>query len=100
MSAITQIRALGGVVGIAIVTNILKSHLRHALVGATLPPIALNALLESPYAIATLPIGVQGVVREVFADAYRKQLRAVLALSVVQVLCVSVMIERKLRKVV
>jgi hypothetical protein len=100
MSAITQIRALGGVVGIAIVTNILNSHVRHALTSIPLSGEALDALLKSPYAISTLPAVAQPIVRQIFADAFRKQLGAVLAFSVVQLLCVGTMIERRLRKVV
>lgn len=100
MSGITQIRALGGVVGVAIVTNIFNSHVRHALTSTALPPEALDALLQSPYAISSLPVAAQQVVKDVFADGYRKQLRAVLAMSVLQVLCVGGMVERQFRKVV
>ncbi|KAF2656601.1 MFS multidrug transporter-like protein [Lophiostoma macrostomum CBS 122681] len=100
MSSVTQIRALGGVVGVAIVTNIFNAHVRNGLQDVNIPSSALNLLLQSPYAVSELPIEVQDSVKEVFAEGYRKGLRVLTAFSAVQVLSVVGMIEPRFRKVV
>ena len=89
MGAITQIRALGGVVGIAIATNLFNTHLRDAFAtSGVLSPNILPALLHSPYAIAQLPAATQETAREVFAGGYAMQMKTMVAFAVVQVLSV------------
>lgn len=98
MAAVTQFRAIGGVVGLSIGTNVLNSHVK-SIFGSILSAEQLSSLLESTEIIAKLPESLQAVVRSTFADGYNLQMRAMIAFSAGQILMLALMWEQKLRRV-
>ena len=75
MGAVTQFRALGGVVGLSIGANVLNSHVKSSL-AHLLSPEQLGGILESTEIIAKLPESLQFMIRKTFADGYNLQMKA------------------------
>ena len=98
MAAITQFRALGGVVGLAIAANVLNNHVR-AVLSVVLSPAQLGALLQTSAAMGMLPEALQVVVRETFSDGYNLQMRVMIGFGAAQILSLILMWEKKLRRV-
>ena len=98
MGAITQFRAFGGVVGLAVATNALNSLINSRL-SSVLTADQLASLLESVQTVATLPPSLQGTVRSAFADGYNLQMRIMIGFSAAQVLALALMLERNARRV-
>ncbi|KAH6675884.1 hypothetical protein B0J14DRAFT_587496, partial [Halenospora varia] len=98
MGAITQFRALGGVIGLAIATNAFNDYVQSEL-SHRLTPSDLKSLLQSvTTTIGLLPVEVQTIVRSTFASAYDLQMKIMIGFAVAQTLAVSLMWERKLRR--
>ncbi|KAH8645580.1 major facilitator superfamily domain-containing protein [Tricladium varicosporioides] len=98
MGAITQFRALGGVIGLAIATNAFNDYVQSEL-SHRLTPSVLKSLLRSvTTTIGLLPIEVQTAVRLAFASAYDLQMKIMIGFAVSQTLAVGLMWERKLRR--
>ncbi|TVY46233.1 Efflux pump FUS6 [Lachnellula cervina] len=98
MGAITQFRALGGVIGIAITTNVFNNYIRSRL-SNQLTTDQLSHLLQSvTTAISSLPLDMQKVVESTFASAYDLQTKVLIGFAVGQALAVSLMWEKKLRR--
>lgn len=85
MGAITQFRALGGALGLAIVTSVMKSSLRSKL-SAYLSSDSTNSILQSAAAIDLLPPALQDQTRSLFAREYNLQMRIVIGFTVAQFL--------------
>lgn len=98
MGAITQFRALGGVVGLAIATNVLNNHIRSGL-SAILSQQQLDALLQTSAVIEMLPDALQIAVRSVYAEGYNLQMKVMVGFSVAQIVGVVTMYEKKTRYV-
>ncbi|KAH8680619.1 drug resistance transporter EmrB/QacA subfamily [Xylariales sp. PMI_506] len=98
MGAITQIRVLGGTIGLAISATILNNHL-----AANLPTLldanSIQEISDSVQYINTLPDSTRDAVRQVFADGYTQQLRVMLYFSAVVWLSVMLLVEKKPRRV-
>lgn len=98
MGAITQYRALGGVVGLSIATNVFNDYVRSQL-SRFLTPEQLSTLLQSVTSgINELPSGLQPTVRATFGAAYDLQTKVMIGLATAQVLAVSIMWEKKFRR--
>jgi hypothetical protein len=81
-----QLRMLGEALGVVVATTILNEHLQ-GLLGSFLSRAQVDAILESPRAIALLEGGaLQGRVRRDFGEAYNLQMRAAGGFSAAQVL--------------
>lgn len=98
MGAITQVRALGGVVGLAIATNVLNNHVRSGLPNI-LSQQQIDALLQTFAVIQTLPDTLQVAVRTVYAEGYNLQMKVMVGFCVAQVVSVIIMYEKKARRV-
>lgn len=98
MSAIGQFRMLGGSLAVAICTNILSSSVKSKL-QTVLTSNQLTDLLQSLQALKTLPESSHGIVRQVFAEAYQKQIKVLTAFSGAAVVITLMMWERHPRSV-
>ncbi|KAL4864237.1 hypothetical protein BDV12DRAFT_205829 [Aspergillus spectabilis] len=96
MGTITQLRILGGALGVSICTNILNSILDKS--GDQVPAGVMERIRQDISVIQTLPVSEQALVRAAFADGYRRQLLMVLGFSGVQVLALVLLWERPLRR--
>lgn len=95
MAAITQFRALGGVIGLATATNLLNNLVR-ARLAVVLSPPQLDALLETSRVLGTLPEALQAVVRAAYAEGYALQMKAMVAFGAAQVVGLALMWRRGL----
>lgn len=76
MGAITQVRVLGGIIGLAIVQAILISYLRSTL-NSVLTPQQLESILASTTNIASLSPATAALTRASYGDASNIQMRIV-----------------------
>ncbi len=81
MGAITQVRVLGGVVGIAIAQVVISSTIRSDL-PSILDPDQVEALLESAGSIASLEPSRAAEVRRVYGHAFNLQTRMVMYFAI------------------
>lgn len=84
MSAMLQVRTMGGLVGLAIVTAAMKSYVESNL-AQHLSSAQIEILLESTGAFETLPSEVVVVVKSIFAEGYNLQMRIMIGFSTVQI---------------
>ncbi|KAI1410315.1 drug resistance transporter EmrB/QacA subfamily [Hypoxylon sp. FL1857] len=96
MGAITQIRVLGGTIGLAISSTVLNNHLSSNL-PALLTPEDIEQIADSVQYINTLPDVTRNAVRQVFADGFSEQLRVMMYFSAVVWVFAVTLWERKLR---
>ncbi|OTA55986.1 drug resistance transporter EmrB/QacA subfamily [Hypoxylon sp. EC38] len=96
MGAITQIRVLGGTIGLAISSTVLNNHLSSNL-PALLSLQDIEQISDSVQYINTLPDATRDAVRQVFADGFREQLRVMMYFSAVVWVFAVTLWERKLR---
>jgi len=97
MGSIGQFRYLGGAIGIAICTNILKKHISSTL-SPILSPSQLNALGQSTQALDTLPETLQNAVRQAYGEGYNKQMQVMAGLGAAAFLGTLLMYERTPRR--
>lgn len=76
MGAITQVRVLGGVIGLAIAQAVLYRSLRSKL-GSILSPQQVAALLDSTGSISKFLPAQATATRQVYGDAFNLQMRIV-----------------------
>ena len=79
-----QFRYLGGVIGLAIATNLFSSRLNHKLPGLV-PESVVHSILESVEFIRNLDDSTKKRVLSVFAGAYNLQNRAMIAACALQI---------------
>ncbi|KAI0109798.1 drug resistance transporter EmrB/QacA subfamily [Daldinia grandis] len=96
MGAITQIRVLGGTIGLAISSTVLNNHLSSAL-PALLNPADIKQILDSVQYINALPDASRDAVRQIFADGFNSQLRVMMYFSAAVWVFAVTLWERKLR---
>lgn len=82
--AIGQLRYMGAVIGVSIVTCVLSSYVQRHL-GAILSADEVELLLDSSSMIDSLPISVQSTVRLVYAEAYNLQMKILMGFSAAQI---------------
>lgn len=100
MGAITQFRALGGVVGFAITSNVFNAYVK-ANLQQTVSPGEVSGVLDSfSKTLASLSPEAQGTVRDTFAKAYDIEISILIGFAAAQVLAVGLLWERQLRKLV
>jgi len=80
LGAVTQVRVLGGTIGVAICTTVLNSYVKRYL-GEELDEGEILAIAESLKNINALSAAKQLFVRETFARAYKRQLWVLLGFS-------------------
>ncbi|MCJ1365643.1 hypothetical protein MMC16_004768 [Acarospora aff. strigata] len=97
MATITQLRALGGVIGLSLTSNLLNNHVRDGLDGV-LSPRQLDAILRPSAIVDMLPGSLQSVVRGIYSEWYNLQMKVMIGFSAAQILGVGLMWERTVRK--
>ncbi|CAD6581346.1 MAG: hypothetical protein ASARMPREDX12_000439 [Alectoria sarmentosa] len=98
MGAITQIRILGGTVGLAICSTILNDHVRSRL-QSLITPSELVDISNSFSAVEALTPAQQAAVRTAFAEGYNKQMQVMIAFSGAGFLTCLLLWEKKARSV-
>jgi hypothetical protein len=97
MGAVTQVRVLGGTIGLAISTVVLNSYVKSAL-SAQLTVEQIAAIAGSLSELGKLSKEEQLFVRKTFAEGYNRQTRITLVFSAVVVLSCLLMVERRPRR--
>ncbi|TGO18279.1 hypothetical protein BTUL_0011g00850 [Botrytis tulipae] len=97
LGGVTQMRILGGAIGVAIATSLLSSNVISALADI-LPAEIVNHLLQNISSVALLSPGDQIAVRTAFAQGYKKQLVMILCFCAAELLAIGLMWERKPRR--
>ncbi|KAK3307163.1 major facilitator superfamily transporter [Chaetomium strumarium] len=92
MGAATQIRVLGGTIGLAICSALLSNHVTRETSGL-LTPEQQSALLQSFQSIRSLSPELQVKVREVYAVGYSQQMRVMLYFCIVSLVSLSLLFE-------
>ena len=93
-----QFRALGGAIGLAIVTNILNNYLKSKL-SIVLSPAQLAGLLETSAVIKTFTPTLQRAVQTVYSEGYNLQMKVLTGFGAAQILGLVVMWEKPVRRV-
>jgi hypothetical protein len=99
MGAATQIRVLGGTIGLAICSALLSNHVTSQTAGL-LTPARQAALLQSSENIRYLPPELQVSIRQVYAAGYDHQMRVMLYFCVASMVSLLLLVEwppRRLR---
>ncbi|RDW93803.1 putative MFS multidrug transporter [Aspergillus mulundensis] len=99
IGSVTQIRVLGGAVGVSVATNLLNNSVQDHLLGQVAPEV-LRDIMKNVSSIAALPQSTQLLITEAFADGYERQLLLVLGFCAAEVLALGLMWERPMRRLV
>lgn len=94
MGAVTQIRVLGGTVGLAACSALLVNHIK-AMAGKILDAEQMARILLSSENIALLPQEVRLSVRTIYADGYAEQMRVMLYFSLAAVVSLVLLVQRR-----
>ncbi|TGO54125.1 hypothetical protein BCON_0112g00210 [Botryotinia convoluta] len=97
LGGVTQMRILGGAIGVAIATSLLSNNVISALADI-LPAETVNHLLQNISSVVLLSPGDQIAVRTAFAQGYKKQLAMILGFCAAELLAIGFMWERKPRR--
>lgn len=97
MGSVTQIRVLGGTIGLAICSTLLNNHIT-AETSKFLTPSQVGGLLQSFQSINLLPPVFQNEVRNVYGAAYGEQMRVMLYFSIVALASLGLLAERRPRR--
>jgi hypothetical protein len=97
MGAVTQVRVLGGTIGLAISTVVLNSYVKSAL-SSQLTPDQIAGIAESLSELGELSKEQQIFVRQTFAEGYNRQTRITLVFSAAVLLTCGLMVERRPRR--
>ena len=92
MGAATQIRVLGGTIGLAICSALLSNHVS-AQTSGFLSPAQQEALLQSFRYIQSMPSETQVRVRQVYAMGYSQQMRVMLYFCIASLLSLVLLAE-------
>ena len=98
MAVMTQLRALGGVIGLSIAANVLNNKAKGGLSGVFTPE-QLDLLLQNSASINGLPQSVQATVQNVYVDGYSLQQKIMTAFAGAQVIALALMWKREVRRV-
>lgn len=91
--AVAQARVLGGCIGLSICTVIFNSHVNQYL-GHHLTEQQLGELHRSPLSSLNLPIDLQDLVKNVYADAFVEEIRIMMIICAIMVLVSLFTLER------
>lgn len=94
MGAVTQVRVLGGTVGLAVCSALLMSRIK-TQAGKVLDPEQVARILQSSENIALLPQELRGPVRTIYSDGYAEQMRIMLYFSLAAVLSLVLLVQRR-----
>ncbi|ROW13285.1 hypothetical protein VPNG_05429 [Cytospora leucostoma] len=97
MGSVTQVRVLGGTIGLAICSALLNNHIK-AEASKFLNPEQVAALLGSFQSIKSLDPEVQLEVRSVYATGYSQQMRVMLYFCIVSLFALLLLVEKKPRR--
>ncbi|KAH8695764.1 major facilitator superfamily transporter [Phaeosphaeriaceae sp. PMI808] len=97
IGSVTQVRVLGGTIGLAICSALLNNHIK-VETSEFLTGDQVTALLDSFRAIDTLPVDKQLAVRRVYAAAYSRQMRVMLYFCIVSLVSLLLLCEKKPRR--
>ena len=95
--SLIQFGFLGGVIGLAIVSNVSNSRIKHGLIDL-LTPVEMNALDRDITILNTLATDLKDKVLHVFAREYNYQNKIMIAFAAAQVLAVAMVWNRKWSK--
>lgn len=101
MGALTQVRVLGGTIGLAICSTVLKNHVRSRLLESStsiITPKQLQLISGSLAVIDTFPPSQQAAIRTAFAEGYNRQMRIMTVFSGAALLTSLLIWEPKPRK--
>jgi hypothetical protein len=97
MGAVTQVRVLGGTIGLTISTVVLNSHVKSAL-SSQLTPDQIAGIAGSLSELGKLSKENQVFVRQTFAERYDPQTRITLLFTAAVLLTFGLMVERRSRR--
>jgi hypothetical protein len=97
LGAVTQVRVLGGTIGLAISTVTLNSYVKTAL-SSQLSPEQIARIADSLSELEKLSTEQQIFVRQSFAEGYNRQTRITLVFSVAVLLSCLLMMEKRPRR--
>ncbi|KAI1029052.1 hypothetical protein LB504_012983 [Fusarium proliferatum] len=97
MGSVTQIRVLGGTIGLAVCSALLINHIKREAVKFLTAEQVAQILLSSEN-IGMLSIETQSRTRVLYADAYSEQMRVMLYFSIASILSLVLLVERQPRK--
>ncbi|KAB5513119.1 drug resistance transporter EmrB/QacA subfamily [Coniochaeta sp. 2T2.1] len=96
ISSITQIRVLGGTIGLAISATVLN-HALSARLPSILDPEQIKAISDSALFIGTLPEATRDAVRLAYSEAFNEQFRVMLYFAAAVWSATLLMWERRMR---
>jgi hypothetical protein len=94
IGAVTQLRILGGTIGVATSTNLLNNHIKSSL-SPILSSAQLNTLLQSTLIIRYFDPVLESQVKNVFAQGYKMQNGAILGFAAAEFFAILLMWEKK-----
>lgn len=97
MGSVTQIRVLGGTIGLAVCSALLINHIKREAVKFLTAEQVAQILLSSEN-IGALTPETQSRIRVLYADAYSEQMRVMLYFSIASILSLALLVERQPRK--
>ncbi|KAF5564217.1 major facilitator superfamily transporter [Fusarium phyllophilum] len=97
MGSVTQIRVLGGTIGLAVCSALLINHIKREAVKFLTAEQVAQILLSSEN-IGMLSPETQSRTRALYADAYSEQMRVMLYFSIASILSLVLLVERQPRK--
>jgi hypothetical protein len=95
MGGVTQLRILGGAIGVSIATNLLNNTVKDRL-EAIFPSSVIGKILEDVSSMRTLSPSDQSLVQAAFADGYQQQLAMILGFCAAEVIALALMWEKPL----
>ena len=84
LGSVTQFRIMGGVIGLAIVTTVQNSFVRHRL-SQSLSPNQIDQFLQSPEAAALFSPEIQLAIKKTFTDGFNIQLKILAGFAAAQI---------------
>ncbi|KAL6233128.1 hypothetical protein BDW75DRAFT_252196 [Aspergillus navahoensis] len=99
LGSVTQLRVLGGAVGLSVATNLLNNTVQDRLQGQVGPDV-LHNIMKNVSSMAMLSESTQTLVKEAFASGYQRQLLMLLGFCAAEILTLGIMWERPMRRLV
>jgi hypothetical protein len=99
MGGVTQLRILGGAIGVSIATNLLNNTVKSRL-DAILSSDVIRKILENVSLVRLLSPPEQSLVQAAFADGYQWQLLMILWFCAAEIVALALMWKKPLRRLV
>jgi hypothetical protein len=99
IGGVTQMRILGGAIGVSIATNLLNNAVKRGLEGVFSPLVIANILADVS-TVSILSSSDQALVRAAFASGYQQQLVMILGFCTAEVAALALMWEKPLLRLV